>query len=292
MDFLSHPRRSRSLGQIGSISGHIVDGLRAYSRSIVKGTHEIDVMSEYLIRALIAAGCPAELILDAANTTRDFNTDDDALKLYLPFHESSGATCADLSGNSNDGTATGTTIVDGVFGKARSFNGTTDFVDCGNDSSLDIVSTITVEVWMKADNAQVGDVVQPAGKYNYQLVYDHSAAAFQGSFAIKADDWLNCGGPLSISHGVWHLFAGVYDGTYLKTYLDGAERLSNNIGSVAIATGTSAFMVGANPSTSDAGIAFNFFAGLADEPRIYSRALSADEMYLHYLAGALKLGLI
>ncbi len=38
--------------------------------------------------------------------------------------------------------------VDGKFGKALSFDGLDDYVDCGNDSSLDITDAITVESWM------------------------------------------------------------------------------------------------------------------------------------------------
>ncbi len=44
------------------------------------------------------------------------------------LNETSGSSVADASGNGNNGTAAGTTIVDRRFGKARSFNGTGDFI--------------------------------------------------------------------------------------------------------------------------------------------------------------------
>lgn len=39
-----------------------------------------------------------------------------------------GDTLTDASGNGNNGTATGTTVVDTIYGKVRSFNGTSDFI--------------------------------------------------------------------------------------------------------------------------------------------------------------------
>lgn len=50
--------------------------------------------------------------------------------------ETSGSTVADTSGNDNTGTTTGTTIVDGKFGKARSFNGSSDYAAIPNDEQL------------------------------------------------------------------------------------------------------------------------------------------------------------
>ena len=39
-----------------------------------------------------------------------------------------GTTLYDETANNNDATTTGTTVVDGIFGKARKFNGTSDYV--------------------------------------------------------------------------------------------------------------------------------------------------------------------
>ena len=61
-------------------------------------------------------------------------------------------TAKDLWGN-NDGTIVGDPkIVEGQIGEALSFDGVDDYVDCGNDASLDTISELTIEAWIKIDN--------------------------------------------------------------------------------------------------------------------------------------------
>ena len=75
-------------------------------------------------------------------------TIDDAAGIWL-FDENSGDVAKDSSGNDNDGTINGATIVDGEFGTALEFDGVDDNVDCGNDASLDLTDAITVMAWAK-----------------------------------------------------------------------------------------------------------------------------------------------
>jgi len=69
------------------------------------------------------------------------------VKALWHFNETSGSTVADSSGNGNNGTATGTTIVDSVsgFGKAREFNGTSDKIIVPHDASLNFSTELTIE---------------------------------------------------------------------------------------------------------------------------------------------------
>lgn len=60
----------------------------------------------------------------------------------------------DSSGNDNDGDVYGATAgVPGKFGNALSFDGVNDYVDCGNDASLDITTAITIEAWVYPKSA-------------------------------------------------------------------------------------------------------------------------------------------
>ncbi|MBI3003909.1 MAG: VCBS repeat-containing protein, partial [Ignavibacteriales bacterium] len=68
--------------------------------------------------------------------------------LLLHMNETSGSTVSDASSFGNNGTATGTTIVDGRFGKGRSFNGTTDQISIVDHTSLNPSSQITIEAWI------------------------------------------------------------------------------------------------------------------------------------------------
>jgi len=77
----------------------------------------------------------------------------------------------------------------------------------------------------------------------------------------------------TVPTGGWHHVAGVYDGATMKVYIDGVERGSQaQTGTIAASTGT-ALMVGNCPADST-----RKFVGAIDEPRVYTRALSAAEI--------------
>ena len=66
------------------------------------------------------------------------NDDNNAnLVANWPMKEGTGSSIADLSGNGNTGTITGATWVKTTGGDScLSFDGTDDYVDCGNNASL------------------------------------------------------------------------------------------------------------------------------------------------------------
>lgn len=66
-------------------------------------------------------------------------------RLYYPFYEGEGSTLHDLSGYNNHGTIYGATW----DGKALVFDGINDYIDSGNDASLNITDAITIGVRIK-----------------------------------------------------------------------------------------------------------------------------------------------
>ena len=67
------------------------------------------------------------------------------------FDEGTGTTAADSSGNGNDGTFNGDPQwVVGYFGGALEFDGSDDYIDCGNDPSLDLTKW-TITFWLKVN---------------------------------------------------------------------------------------------------------------------------------------------
>ena len=73
------------------------------------------------------------------------------------FDEGSGNVAKDSSGNSNDGKfVKEPKWVNGKLGKALEFNGTDNYVDCGNAKSFDITNAITIVAWMNPAAQEIG----------------------------------------------------------------------------------------------------------------------------------------
>ena len=75
---------------------------------------------------------------------------DPALVGWWKLDEGAGTTARDFSGYGNDGAFRGDPQwVAGRFGKALEFDGADDYLDCGNDPSLDLTAW-TVAFWLNA----------------------------------------------------------------------------------------------------------------------------------------------
>jgi len=72
---------------------------------------------------------------------------------WWKFDEGEGMIAHDSSGNENHGdleaSMTSDDWVDGKHNTALDFDGVDDYVDCGNDESLDITDAITISAWVK-----------------------------------------------------------------------------------------------------------------------------------------------
>jgi hypothetical protein len=68
------------------------------------------------------------------------------------LNEITDKTVADLSGNGNDGILQGSPkLVEGKFGKALRFNGSSDYVNCGNKEILSMTKAITIQFYFKTE---------------------------------------------------------------------------------------------------------------------------------------------
>ena len=160
----------------------------------------------------------------------------------------------------------------GKVGGALQLDGKDDYVDCGNNDSLNIIDKITVALWVKTNDAGNGEhnpyVTKGDHSYAIKHYYDNTI-----QFFIYDSDWHTVWYPIDSSfNGVWHHLAGTYDGNDLKLYCDGdLIATSHYVGSIA----SSAYNVniGRNSEWTD-----RFYEGLIDDVRIYNFALSADEI--------------
>jgi hypothetical protein len=194
------------------------------------------------------------------------------------FDEGSGTTALDSSGNSNDGTLKNmdlaTAWVEGKNGYAVAFDGTDDYIDCGNDDSLNINDALTIVAWVKPDVIADSQTIVYGGRTNYLLdLYSNNlrfhpdtryAKSSSNTFTYSPGEWIHVSVTYSYSTG---------QGTFYK---DG-----ESIGSFTN-TQTPASYGNFKIGYYNTNLKFN---GAVDEVKIYSRALSAEEIQAAYEAG-------
>ncbi len=185
--------------------------------------------------------------------------------------EEIGDIALDSSGYGNHGTIHGATYEDGIFGSALRFDGVDDYVDCGNDASLDITDAITIEMWIKVASQ------------------DQSWE----SFIYKGGDRLETG--VSGAKGIWanglyvtnvweynQWFHLAYVSTIApetKLYING-EQKGNTWTGTRLPLGAGILKIGTCESET--------FNGTIDEVYIYDQALSSTEIRKHYAEGLEK----
>jgi len=206
---------------------------------------------------------------------------DSSCVLALSFDEESGNIAYDQSQYGNDGTIYGATRVRGIIGKALSFDGVDDYVDCGDIDDVDGASEITVTAWVKWGGAAGGlTAAREFHRKNNVYAFGGGWKDHKARFWIHDGTWKNSGDSITdIDDGSWYFIAGVYDGEYLRLYVNGVEESNNYIGSTTLSANIEHVIVGSSKGTGE------FWNGIIDEVRIYNRALSEKEIKTLYHYG-------
>jgi hypothetical protein len=165
------------------------------------------------------------------------------------------------------------------FAQALQLDGTDDYVVIPHSDILK-PSTITVEAWIRADswatnmheNVIVGSGDNEIGAEGYTL---RCGANGTLDFALGSNSsWQNASSPASMQAGVWTHVAGTFDGTTIKTYINGVLEGSLDISGSAINYLTKTpLQIGEEP-----GYPGRFFHGLIDEVRVWNYARTSQEL--------------
>ena len=207
---------------------------------------------------------------------------DPDLAAHWKFDEGSGTIAHDATGNGNDGVFVGDPQwVPGKLGGALEFNGD-DYLNCGNGPSLQIQDEITITFWFQVEAFQNSWEAFLAKSDN---AYRASRSATTGNATHMGASGSSVGGgngwfdaAIIVTDGQWHHWAGVYDGTEGRIYIDG-ELDTASPGTGQINLTSSDLYIGEN-----SGATGRFLHGLLDDVRIYSRALTDTEI-LGVMAG-------
>jgi len=196
-----------------------------------------------------------------------------------------GTTWTDLSGNSNNGTLTnGPTFSAGNMGSIL-FDGVDDYVNCGNNSSINLTSYITLSTWTKKAYGSSASVAIDKGRDNYgawSLLFDVVANKVEFHCRISGTN-SSVASNTSYGNNIWTNITAVFTGTNLLIYINGRLDNTTNI-SGTIGTNAIDFSIG------KANDGFNW-SGQVANVLMYNRVLTADEVSWNYNVTKNRFGL-
>ena len=173
------------------------------------------------------------------------------------------------------GDITATTI--NVDGKdAAIFDGVDDYIDCGDDTSLNITNYVTISAWIKF-SATHSDYANIAGRWENGEPSMYSIAVKSDNkivFLSKNDGETRDATSINTyNDGNWHFVVGYMDGSNVRLNIDnGVENIVGEAYTGDVTENpTMPFKIGSWETG-------QYFNGSIDEVKIYNRALSADEI--------------
>jgi len=209
---------------------------------------------------------------------------------YWKFDECSGSTAYDSVGV-NDGSLYNFTDgwVTGKYGCALDFDGIDDYVNFGNDTSLNFgTSSFSISLWMKLTNATKSmDVLS---KYSISTFYGYFVSittipSIDGFTLGTLDGDVDCSSPDEIFADVWYHVVYVVDQDSItgKLYID---NILNTTASDTIEIGDvnniDNLTMGISTYTP------TYFNGTLDEVMLFSYALSEEEIQNLYRFNSLE----
>ena len=145
----------------------------------------------------------------------------DGLVAFYPFNGNAN----DESGNRNHGVVHGATLTVDRFGNSQSayyFDGIDDYIDCGNQESLNMTTNmLTITAWIKPERWNLNGMNSVVSKEKYaQAVY--VLMAWNGNWGLGLFKNPSINGGLASKQmppiGDWSFVTATYDGTKITLY--------------------------------------------------------------------------
>jgi hypothetical protein len=193
-----------------------------------------------------------------------------------------GSVIYDETSNYNDGTIYGATwTTAGKVNSALEFDGADDYVDCGNDASLDITEAITIEAWINAESyPATGEDFIVAKSSAYYLCLTPGGKLAVYTYGTSPQAWFESVADITLDE--WTHIAVTYDQTNIIIYINGSS--DNSAGRTGTIS-TSAHELGIGDAIVSGSPYGKYFNGTIDGVRIYSLGLSAEEVDERYQRG-------
>ena len=165
------------------------------------------------------------------------------------------------------------------------FDGTNDFIDCGNNSIFQITGDITLSGWVYLDSyATNNDHI--IGKENSYILKANQNSTSRPRFQLHDGSFKTLQGSAQLSLSTWHNVVGVKGDDVMRLYIDGVD-----IGSTTAYTGTTTSNSNnVYISGYDGSGAYDSDGNMANL-YIYNKALTAAEVLQNYNSQKTRFGL-
>lgn len=153
-------------------------------------------------------------------------------------------------------------------------DGTDDYIDCGNDSGLNLTTAFTLSAWVKQTTANSNTILfRRTGANGYQMRLNSGTFNYYGGIADR-----NFTTGLTSTTDWYHLVV-THTGSSVTGYVDGQSVASFSESIVGVATAD--FLIGKHGTVPSG----NWFNGYIDEVSVWNTALSGTAVNDLYNAG-------
>jgi len=275
-------------GQMMVANADVLDADLAANATLIttKGTTTFAVNDLFLIRALASTGVEEEwfrvievISSTSYRVTRDFSVNFAAnktnLKGFWRFDENTGTSARDSSTTANHGTIVNATYVNGQYGKALSFNGTTAYVSIPDNAAIKPTTALSIAFWVYNPGAAFSQIIHRqdfGAKKGYSVSID---ATNQISFNLGDGTAFTTayGGVNSVPINTWTHFVCTWSGSGVATIYKNGALLSVS----STFTGPISYAAGDLHIGKNSLYAGEYFTGYIDEVRIYNTGLTAGQ---------------
>ena len=190
----------------------------------------------------------------------------------------------DATTNNHGSLQNGSTFANGKVGQAFSFGGSNNVI-IGDAPDLNPTSALTIEVWvfMTEENWDHRDIVSKDGEWSdrqYLLTVSDISRFRAHVWTVNGTNYFD--GNTEVAVDTWYHVAMTYDGQWLKLFVNGILDGSSSASTGAVVTTSQPMRLGGGEPSG--GLPY-YFTGLIDEPTIYNRALTTNEISAIYSAG-------
>lgn len=205
---------------------------------------------------------------------------------HWKLDEESGSSASDSTSNQSHGTVIGTSVEDGLNGKARVFvAGNEDRIEIDNSSdNFSFTDTdFTITAWFKKTTAPGSGAYhaifskhdENSSAKSYLLAVDENGyLTFVGSSDGSADTVSIASGS-ALNDGQWHLATLTRGGVQYRLYVDGVEVDSDLLGPTSLFDNSELVLIGNASVGADHDSAFD---GYIDDVRVYNYTLDYKQV--------------